>query len=71
MFYDNTMLEELRKPIRASEHLALEIQTELEGLVPGSRVPSVRELTKRHKVSPVTVQRAIIIPRRRLLRTAR
>ena len=59
MFYDNTMLEEIRKPIRASEHLALEIQTELEGLVPGSRVPSVRELTKRHKASPVTVQRAI------------
>ena len=59
MFYDNTMLEEMRKPIRASEHLALSIQTELEGLTPGTRVPSVRELTKRHKASPVTVQRAI------------
>ncbi len=59
MFYDNTMLNEMRKPIRASEHLALQIQTELEGLLPGTQVPSVRELTKRHKASPVTVQRAI------------
>ncbi len=49
----------MRKPIRASEHLALQIQSELEGLLPGTQVPSVRELTRRHKASPVTVQRAI------------
>jgi DNA-binding transcriptional MocR family regulator len=59
MFYDNTMQSEMRKPIRASEHLAISIQIELEGLTPGTQVPSVRELTKRHKASPVTVQRAI------------
>jgi DNA-binding transcriptional MocR family regulator len=35
------------------------LRTEAAGLAPGERLPSVRELMARHRVSPLTVQRAI------------
>jgi DNA-binding transcriptional MocR family regulator len=38
-----------------------DVRATADGLLPGSRVPSVRELMARHRASPVTVQRALAV----------
>ncbi len=44
-----------------SEALAANLRVLLTGLSPGERLPSSRELIERHRVSPVTVSRAIAL----------
>jgi DNA-binding transcriptional MocR family regulator len=41
--------------------LASVLRTEIRQLAPGARLPSTRELTSTHRVSPVTVSRAIAV----------
>ncbi|NUW33396.1 PLP-dependent aminotransferase family protein [Nonomuraea sp. SMC257] len=43
------------------EQLAARLRTEISGLPPGARLPSARELVRRHGVSPVTVTRAFAL----------
>src|SRR3954468_17782162 len=50
--------EKLPEPDAASRIAAL-LRATLSSLPPGSRLPSVRELTEQHAASPVTVQRAL------------
>lgn len=40
-------------------HIARALRERIAKLAPGTRLPSVRELTERHTASPVTVQRAL------------
>lgn len=51
MKYDNAM--------KADERLSSELRGQALALQPGSRLPPVRELARRHRASPVTVARAI------------
>jgi DNA-binding transcriptional MocR family regulator len=41
------------------QRVILDVRAEAEGLPPGGRLPSVRQLMARHRASPITVQRAI------------
>jgi DNA-binding transcriptional MocR family regulator len=43
----------------ASMSIAADLETAVEAAAPGDRLPSVRELMKRHRAGPATVQRAI------------
>jgi DNA-binding transcriptional MocR family regulator len=43
----------------AASRIAEALRSKLDKLPPGTRLPSVRELTERHEASPVTVQRAL------------
>jgi DNA-binding transcriptional MocR family regulator len=45
----------------STEKLAGELRAEVRRLAPGARLPSTRALTGRHRVSPVTVSRAIAL----------
>src|SRR5215218_2828343 len=43
----------------AVDRVTQALRSETAGLAPGDRLPSVRDLMARHRVSPLTVQRAI------------
>ncbi|MGW4472639.1 aminotransferase-like domain-containing protein [Nonomuraea sp. NPDC004354] len=44
-----------------TERLVVSLRAEIDGLAPGDRLPSARELVRRHGVSPVTVTRAFAL----------
>jgi DNA-binding transcriptional MocR family regulator len=46
-------------PERTLTAVIADLETQAAGLEPGARLPSVRELMARHRVGPVTVQRAV------------
>jgi DNA-binding transcriptional MocR family regulator len=48
-------------PERTLNAVVADLERHAAGLEPGARLPSVRELMARHKVGPVTVQRAVAL----------